>query len=69
MVVRGSRKDDTGSSVDLAGPLEETLGGDKQDTVPNATGKIFLLKGQTGTVKVTVTTQEQDFRFALIKLK
>jgi len=67
--IRGPRKDATGAVVTLEGPLEEDLTADVSDTIPNATGKLFLLKGQSGKVNVSVTSQEQDFRFALIKLK
>jgi hypothetical protein len=69
VVIRGKRKDESGAEVNLQGPLEEALSGDKQDTIPNGSAKFFLLKGQTGKVTVTVTTQESDFRFALIKIK
>jgi len=67
--IRGTRKDDTGADVELKGPIENDLTADVSDAIPNATGKFFVLKGQSGTVSVSVTTQEQDFRFALIKLK
>jgi hypothetical protein len=37
--------------------------------VASSTGKLFLLKGQTGTVDVSVTSADTSIRFALIKLK
>lgn len=68
--IRGKRKDNTGAETDLQGPLEETLGiEEKADTIPNATGKLFKLTGQDGKIKITVTTQDSDFRYLLIKLK
>ena len=67
--IRGTRKDATGANVTLTGPLEENLTADTSGTVANATGKLYLLKGQTGKVQLSVTSQEQDMRFALIKLK
>lgn len=69
VAIRGTRKDETGSDVELQGPLETDLTGDTADSIPNATGKMFKLAGQSGTVKVTVTTQDSDFHFALIKIK
>jgi hypothetical protein len=69
--IRGERKDETGAVVKLEGPLEDeiTATGDTAGQIPNATGKFFLLKSMTGKVNVSVTTQETDFRFALIRLK
>lgn len=67
--IRGKRVDDTGATVDLLGPLEEDLTGDTQDSIPNATGKLFRLKGKTGKVTVSMTSQDTELRFAVLKLK
>jgi hypothetical protein len=67
--IRGSRKDNTGASVNLEGPNEDSITGDKSDTIPNATGKFFKLTGKTGDLKIKVTTPDTDFRFVVIKLK
>jgi hypothetical protein len=67
--IRGERKDNTGATVQLTGPLEtDATVGDNAGTVPNASAKLFLLKGQTGTITVKVTCKDSDFRFAVIKL-
>jgi hypothetical protein len=67
--IRGQRKDNTGAIVTLDGPNEDSISGNKSDTIPNATGKYFKLTGKTGDLKISVTTPEKDFRFAVIKLK
>lgn len=67
--VRGSRVDSTGASVTLTGPLEEALTANTDDAIPNASGKLFLLKGKTGKVTVKVTSAATDFRFVVVKLK
>jgi len=69
MKIRGTRKDNKGSDVKLEGFIEDSISEDKSDTTPNATGKFFLLKGKTGKVEVSVTSQDTDIRFALIKVK
>ena len=70
MIVRGTRKDNTGADVNLQGPLENNFSGPSVDeTIPNSSAKFFKLSGQTGKVKISVTTQESDFRFAVIKIK
>lgn len=69
VAVRGSRKDNTGETVKLKGPIEEALTADTSGTVANTAGKFYLLKGKTGTVEVEVTSQESDVRYAVIKLK
>jgi hypothetical protein len=67
--IRGQRNNDNGDPVDLQGPIEEDLTADVSESIPNATAKFFLLKGKSGKVSVTVETQEQDFRFAVFKIK
>jgi hypothetical protein len=67
--IRGSRKDHTGATVELKGPLEEEITKDATGTIPNATARFYLLKGKTGKVSVTVSSQESDFRFAVVKVK
>lgn len=68
--IRGKRKNENGEEVNLLGPLEEEISGETTDgTIPNSAAKLYLLKGQTGAAKVSVTTAESDFRFAVIKIK
>jgi hypothetical protein len=67
--IRGTRKDETGADVALAGPLDEDLTGDTSDSVANATAKFFLLKGKSGKVSVSVSSQDSSIAFALIKIK
>ncbi len=68
--IRGSRKDATGAETTLEGPLEEDAKvGDNAGTIANATGNFYKLPGQDGTMKITLTTQESDMRFVVIKLK
>jgi hypothetical protein len=66
--IRGQRTDDQGGTVELQGPMEEDLTADVSDAIPNTTAKFFLLKGKSGVVDVTVTSDASDFRFALIKV-
>ncbi|MCB9555137.1 MAG: hypothetical protein H6707_03460 [Deltaproteobacteria bacterium] len=69
LVVRGTRKDASGSEITLQGPLEKKLNsGDNADTIPNGGAKFFALSGLTGEATIEVTTQESDFRFAVIKV-
>lgn len=69
VVIRGQNTDVAGETITLKGPLEEDISiGDTDGAIPNSSAKFFLLKGQTGNVDVTVTTQASDFRFALIKI-
>lgn len=67
--IRGKRKDETGADVDLEGPLDEDLTADTSDSVANATAKFFLLKGKSGKVSVSVSSQDSSIAFALIKIK
>ena len=67
--IRGKRKDETGAEVELQGPLEEDLTSDTSDSVANATAKFFLLKGKSGKVSVSVSSQDSSIAFALIKIK
>ncbi len=67
--IRGKRKDETGAEVDLQGPLDEDLTADTSDSVANATAKFFLLKGKSGKVSVSVSSQDSSIAFALIKIK
>jgi len=69
MKIRGTRKDHTGADVNLLGPLEEEISKDQSGTIPNATAKYYLLKSGTGKVSITVSCQDADFRFAVIKAK
>ena len=67
--VRASRQDATGATIKLQGPTEEDFTADVNDSVVNASARFYKLKGKKGKVKVSVTTTESDFRFAIIKLK
>jgi hypothetical protein len=71
VLVRGARTDDTGKSVSLKGPLDDsiTAQGTKSDTVSSSSAKFFTLSGLTGSNTVQVSSQETSFGFALIKLK
>ncbi len=70
LTMRGKAPDASGAEVELAGPLDEELTEDSTDeTIPNAAARFFLLKGKSGPVKISVTTAESDFRFAVIKIK
>jgi hypothetical protein len=67
--IRGTRKDNTGADVNLEGPPPDPISGNTSGTIPNATGKFYLLKDKSGKVSVSVTSKESDIRFALIKIK
>ncbi len=67
--IRGSRKDATGATVKLTGPLEEDLTGSVNDSIANAGARFYKLTGKTGKVKIKVAATASDFRFAVIKVK
>lgn len=68
--IRGTNKDDTGNEVKLEGPIEDDITADTTDgTIPNATGKFYLLKNKTGKVTISVNSQDNNFSFAVIKIK
>lgn len=70
ITVRGSRNDAEGNAVELSGPEITNLStGESSETVANGSGFFYLLKDQEGKVKVTVTSDESDVRFLMVKIK
>lgn len=58
-----------GEEVTLQRPLEDELAvGDTEGVVASTSGKFFLLSGMQGSAKVTVTSNDSDFYFAVVKL-
>ena len=70
LVIRGQATDASGATVTLKGPLEEDIEGETTDeTIPNGSAKFFQLNGYSGSVSVSVTSGENDFRFVVVRLK
>jgi hypothetical protein len=68
--IRGPRKNEEGTEVNLSGPLEEDLSSDTTEgTIPNTAAKLYVLKGKTAGAKISVTSEASDLRFAVIKIK
>lgn len=69
LLVRGTRKDHTGASVKLEGPVESTIVESTDETIPNSAAKLFRLQGKQGSVTVKLTSEETALGYAVIKLK
>ena len=56
-------------SAPLEAPPEDSISADQSGTIPNASAKFFKLTGKTGALKITVTSQDTDFRYGLFQVR